>query len=117
MRNPFSQSARYLKTIMLLLSVGILLPAAASAIPSYCDCPSSATQSLWGELKQNTCSNLENNLYSNLRSWANGQCGEECGACFYSYTTDYPSCTITSDGFYTQAGTLTYACGIYTGPF
>jgi hypothetical protein len=93
----------------------ILLPGVAAAIPSYCDCPSQATNSLYGELKQNTCTNLESNLYSNLRSWANGQCGE-CGACFYSYTTCYPSCTVTPDGYYTQAGTLTYACGIYVGP-
>jgi len=75
-----------------------------------CSCPYQATSSLWGELKQNTCGNLESNLHSNLTSWANGQCGA-CGACFYSYTTQYPSCTITSDGFYTQAATLAYACG------
>lgn len=111
-----SPAFRRLITAMLLIAAGLLLPAAASAVPSYCTCPASATSSLWGELKQNTCSNLDSNLYANLRSWANGQCGEQCGACFYSYTTHYPSCTITPDGFYTQAGTLTYACGVYSGP-
>lgn len=115
MTKPVPSPARHLLAAVLLVAAGILLPAMASAVPSYCGCPSSANQSLWGELKQNTCSNLESNLYANLRSWATGQCGE-CGACFYSYTTHYPSCTITSDGFYTQAGTLKYACGIYVGP-
>ncbi|HEX6898465.1 MAG TPA: hypothetical protein VF789_02085 [Thermoanaerobaculia bacterium] len=100
-------------TVLLFL----LLPAVASAEPSYCTCPSQATNYLSGELTQNTCSNLETNLYSNLRSWANGVlCDDPCGACFYSYTTHYPSCTTTSDGRYIQAGTLWYACGQYVGP-
>jgi hypothetical protein len=115
MTKRISCPARHLIVAVFSFAFGILLSTAASAVPSYCDCPPSATQSVWGELKQNTCSNLESNLYANLRSWANAQCGE-CGACFYSYTTHYPSCTITSDGFYTQAGTLAYACGVYVGP-
>ena len=115
MTKPSSPASRHLLAAMFLVAAVLSLPVAASAVPSYCTCPSSATSSLWGELKQNTCSNLDSNLYSNLRSWADGQCGS-CGACFYSYSTQYPSCTITPDGFYTQAGTLTYACGYYSGP-
>ena len=112
-----SCTARNLSTITVLLAAAILLPSVAAAVPSYCDCPPSANQSVWGELKQNTCTNLDTNLYLNLRSYANGQCSSGgCGACFYSYSTDYPSCTITSDGFYTQSGTLTYACGFSVGP-
>ena len=100
--------------VTMLLFAWILFPDTASAGPSYCYCPDEATSSQGGTLSQNTCDNLESNLYSNLRSVASSYCGK-CEACFYSYTTYYPSCTVIN-GFYTQSGTLTYACGIYMGP-
>ena len=102
------------QAVAMLLFVWVLLPGAASAAPSYCSCPDEATSSQGGSLGQNTCEGLESNLNSNLRSAGDSYCGR-CGACIYSYTTDYPSCTFIN-GFYTQSGTLTYACGIYTGP-
>ena len=103
------------RTATMLLLAWILFPGAASAVPSYCYCPDEATSSQGGSLSANTCENLESHLYSNLRSVANAYCEEKCGACFYSYTTYYPNCTFIK-GFYTQSGTLTYACGIYMGP-
>jgi hypothetical protein len=115
MTKPIPEFLRRGWALTLLLVVAILCPTAAFAVPSYCECPDQATSTQGGSLSQNTCWNLEENLYGNLRSVANSYCGR-CGACFYSYTTEYPSCTMTGDGFYIQSGTLTYACGIYTGP-
>jgi hypothetical protein len=114
MTRPISALPFRWQAATMLLFAWILLPGAASALPSYCSCPYEATSSQGGSLSQNTCESLESNLNSNLRSVANSYCGT-CGACIYSYTTDYPSCTVIN-GFYTQAATLTYACGIYTGP-
>ena len=110
MTQPISSPRfRCLAATILLLS-WVLLPSAASAIPPDCGCPAQATSSLWGELTQNTCVNLETNLYNNLRSWAHSLC-DECEACFYSYTTHYPTCSTNPSGNYIQAGTLYYACG------
>ena len=114
MNRPISEFSRP-RALALLLFAAILFPGAASADRSHCDCPAEATSSQGGSLRQGTCWNLEEYLYGNLRSVANSYCGQ-CGACFYSYTTEYPSCTVDEDGFYIQSGTLTYACGIYVGP-
>ncbi len=112
MTKPIS-APRLCFAVTILLFAWILFPGTASALPSYCDCPPAATSSVGGTLNQMTCANLETNLYSNLRSYAASFCGS-CGACFYSgYTTYYPSCYY-SDGWYSQSGTLPYACGFST---
>jgi hypothetical protein len=96
-----------------VLVIAALLPAAAQAVPGGCLCPAGSWSLMSGTIGQNTCTNLESNLLSNLQSFANSNCSPD-GACFGSYTTQYPACTISTDDpyMYIQSGTLQYKCVI-----
>ena len=96
--------------LLAALACATFLPAAAQAIPTEgCYCPNGAWRLMTSTSYGYPCMDMDSQLRDSLAYFADSACPEN-GACFGTYTTQYPACTMNSEGFYIQTGTLKYKC-------